>query len=225
MTIAIIAACCVGIALQALFIDREHKKEYTAALILKACASACFVILGFITSRRAADAGFARFVVLGLCLGMGGDILLNLRFLSEKKGNLIFLVGILVFLSGHVMYLAALIPLCENVVLGLALGAVFTAVILLWIFRQITAKPAFKIFGVFYIGAIVIMTTIAILNLIAGFSAMKLIFAVGAVLFLLSDIILIINNFGGKNSKQLRTMNLALYYIGQLCIAICLLFA
>ena len=69
------------------------------------------------------------------------------------------------------------------------------------------------------------MTTIAIMNLIAGFSAMKLIFAVGAVLFLLSDIILIINNFGGKNSKQLRTMNLALYYIGQLCIAICLLFA
>ncbi|MBO7353434.1 MAG: lysoplasmalogenase [Lachnospiraceae bacterium] len=225
MTIAIIAVCCVGIALQALFIDREHKKEYTAALILKSCASACFVILGFITARKAADAGFARFVVLGLCLGMGGDILLNLRFLSEKKGNLIFLIGILVFLSGHVMYLAALIPMCKNIVPGLVLGAVFTAVILLWIFSQITAKPAFKIFGVFYIGAIVIMTTIAIMNLIAGFSVMKLIFAVGAVLFLLSDIILIINNFGGKNSKQLRTMNLALYYIGQLCIAICLLFA
>ena len=156
---------------------------------------------------------------------MGGDILLNLRFLFEKKGTLIFLVGILVFLAGHVMYLIALLPLCSNVVLGLVLGAVFTAVILLWIFGQITAKPAFKIFGVFYIGAIVIMTTIAIMNLIAGYSARNLIFAIGAVLFLLSDIILIINIFGGKDSKKLRTMNLSLYYIGQLCIAICLLFA
>ena len=225
MTIAIIALCCIGIALQALFIDREHKKEYTLALILKGCASACFVILGIITSQKAADAGFARYVVLGLCLGMGGDILLNLRFLFEKKGSLIFLIGILVFLSGHVMYLIALLPLCANVVTGLILGAVFTAVILLWIFRQITAKPAFKIFGVFYIGAIVIMTTIAVMNLISGFSVRNLIFATGALLFLLSDIILIINNFGGKDSRTLRTMNLSLYYIGQLCIAICLLFA
>jgi uncharacterized membrane protein YhhN len=225
MTIAIIALCCIGIALQALFIDREHKKEYTPALILKGCASACFVILGIITSQKAADAGFARYVVLGLCLGMGGDILLNLRFLFEKKGSLIFLIGILVFLSGHVMYLIALLPLCANVVTGLILGAVFTAVILLWIFRQITAKPAFKIFGVFYIGAIVIMTTIAVMNLISGFSVRNLIFATGALLFLLSDIILIINNFGGKDSRTLRTMNLSLYYIGQLCIAICLLFA
>ena len=225
MWIAIAAICCIGMALQALFIDREHKKEYTPALILKGCASACFVILGFITAKKAGDAEFARFVVLGLCLGMGGDILLNLRFLFEKKGTLIFLVGILVFLAGHVMYLIALLPLCSNVVLGLVLGAVFTAVILLWIFGQITAKPAFKIFGVFYIGAIVIMTTIAIMNLIAGYSARNLIFAIGAVLFLLSDIILIINIFGGKDSKKLRTMNLSLYYIGQLCIAICLLFA
>ena len=56
MWIAIAAICCIGMALQALFIDREHKKEYTPALILKGCASACFVILGFITAKKVGDA-------------------------------------------------------------------------------------------------------------------------------------------------------------------------
>ncbi len=224
-TALLIIFIVIGIALQGLFIYEELKKNYTPALLLKGCASACFVILGILTGRKVADADFAKYVLIGLCLGMAGDILLNLRFLFEKKGNLIFLIGILVFMSGHIMYLIALIPLCTKVWLGFVLGAVFTAIILWWIFSQITAKPAFKIFGVFYIGAIVIMTTIAIMNLMIRFSVRNLVFAIGAILFLISDIVLIINNFGGKNKPELRITNLSLYYIGQICIALCLLAA
>lgn len=216
--------CIAGIILQALFIMVEHKKKYTGAVLLKGCASACFVALGFLTSAVSQNRDFANYIILGLILGMAGDILLNLRFLFEKKGMLVFLVGILVFLSGHVMYLVALIPLCSKVLLGIIFGVIFTALILWGIFSQITAKPAFKIFGVFYIGAIVVMTSVAVINCISAFDVNRMIFAAGAVLFLASDIVLILNTFGGKEKFSLRITNLGLYYIGQLCIALSLLF-
>ena len=216
--------CLIGVILQTLFIAVEHKKNYLGAVLLKGAAAACFVALGVLTSQASVNGDFAHYVLLGLCLGMAGDILLNLRFLFKSKGMLVFLVGILVFLSGHVMYLVALLPLCENVLLGVVIGALLTVVVLWWIFSQITAKLAFKIFGVFYIGAIVIMTTISVMNCIALFDVNRIIFVAGAILFLASDIVLILNTFGGKEKFSMRITNLGLYYIGQLCIALSLLF-
>ena len=215
----------LGIALQICFMATELRKKYTLAVLLKGLASACFVALGCLTSRGALDGVFAKYILFGLLFGMAGDILLNLRFLFEKKGNLVFLVGILIFLLGHVMYLIAILPFAENKWLGFLIGACLTALTLWQIFKRITAKPAFKIFGVFYIGAIVIMTTFACMNLISGFGIRNLVFFVGALLFLASDIVLIINTFGGKQSAKLRITNLSLYYVGQILIALCLLAA
>ena len=50
-----------------------------------------------------------------------------------------------------------------------------------WIFTKITAKKAFKIFGVVYIGAIVLLNCVAVGNLIASPSAFTAIFAAGSV--------------------------------------------
>ena len=49
-------------------------------------------------------------------------------------------------------------------------------------------------------------------------------FAAGAFLFLVSDIVLILNTFGPKSKFSLRVTNLSLYYVGQLLIALSLLF-
>ena len=86
--------------------------------------------------------------------------------LPQKCLNL-FLVGILVFLSGHIFYLAAVLPRCPYKLACILAGAVLTALMMVWIFRQITAKKAFKIFGLFYIGAIMILNCVAVSNLIA----------------------------------------------------------
>ena len=45
------------------------------------------------------------------------------------------------------------------------------------------------------------------------------IYAIGAVLFTASDIVLIFNTFSGVTRFSLRITNLTLYYIGQLLIA------
>ena len=210
------------LALAGVFLWEESREKYVPAVMLKGLASLCFVLLGLHCSP---GTPLAKLVVLGLALGCLADVLLNLRWVFQKKGQLIFLVGILVFLSGHILYLAAILPLCESKLLCLILALILTALLMAWIFRRITAKPAFKIFGVFYIGAVVLLNCVAFTNLVAAPSAFTGLFAAGALFFLVSDIVLILNTFGAETKQSLRVTNIGLYYIGQLLIACSLLFA
>ena len=206
------------------FIHSETKKNFPLSVALKGLASLCFVILGFLSARLAKDGQLAHNVLSGLCFGLIGDVLLNLRYVFAKKGKLIFLAGILVFLAGHIFYIIALIPKCGCLPVCLAAGAVMTVLLVVWLYRQIEASPVFRIFGVFYIGAIVIMTSIAIGILVTDASVFSGLFASGAVLFLASDIILILNAFGSRQREWMRIGNLLLYYTGQLMIATSLQF-
>ena len=209
------------LCLAALFIWMEKKESYVAAVILKGLASLCFVIVGVVAGD---GSHLVKLVVTGLALGCVADVLLNLRWVFPRKGQLIFLIGILVFLSGHVVYLAAVLPLAKNWVVCVVVGAVLTVLLMKWIFSKITAKKAFKIFGVFYLGAIMLLNCVAVSNLITAPSAFSALFTAGALLFLISDIVLILNTFGPESKFSLRVTNLSLYYIGQLLIAWSLLF-
>lgn len=209
------------LCLAAVFLWQESKRNYVPAVVLKGLASACFVLLGFLLQggSRTAD-----LIVAGLLLGCAADVLLNLRYVFEKKGQLIFLVGILVFLSGHILYLAAILPGAQHWLLCVLAGLVLTALLMWWIFRRITAKKAFKIFGVVYIGAIMLLNCVAIGNLVADPDPFTALFAAGSALFLVSDIVLILNTFGKETKQSLRVVNISLYYLGQLLIALSLLF-
>ena len=218
MMYALIPVC---LCLMALFLIRENRKEYIPAVILKGLASACFVILGFLLSDGSKT---AQLITAGLLVGAIADVLLNLRMVFPEKGQPVFLLGILVFLSGHILYLAAVIRGAAYWWICVISGAILTALLMTWIFRQITAKKAFKVFGVVYIGAIVLLNCVAIGNLNASPSAFNAVFAAGAVLFLLSDIVLILNTFGKETKQSLRITNISLYYVGQLLIALSLKF-
>ncbi len=217
MTITSILCLCLA----ALFMWTEKKENYMGAAILKGLASLCFVFVGVMAGN---GGQLAKLIVTGLLLGCVADVLLNLRWVFPKKGQLIFLVGILVFLGGHVVYLAAVLPMADNWAVCVVVGVVLTALLMKWIFSKITAKKAFKIFGVFYLGAIMLLNCVAVSNLMTAPSAFTGLFAAGALLFLISDIVLILNTFGPKSEFSLRVTNLSLYYIGQLLIAWSMLF-
>ena len=217
MTITSILCLCLA----ALFMWTEKKEHYMGAVILKGLASLCFVLVGVMAGN---GGQLAKLIVTGLLLGCVADVLLNLRWVFPKKGQLIFLVGILVFLGGHVVYLAAVLPMADNWAVCVVVGVVLTALLMKWIFPIITAKKAFKIFGVFYLGAIMLLNCVAVSNLMTAPSAFTGLFAAGALLFLISDIVLILNTFGPKSKFSLRVTNLSLYYIGQLLIAWSMLF-
>ena len=209
------------LCLAGVFLRKESRKEFVSAVVLKGLASLCFVALGLLL---AGGSQTARYIVIGLVLGCVADVLLNLRMVFPQKGQLIFLVGILVFLAGHVLYLVAVMGMAASPWLCVGIGVVLTALLMVWIFRQITAKMAFKIFGVVYIGAVVLLNVVAFANLIASPSAFTAVFAGGALLFLLSDIVLILNTFGKETKQSLRITNISLYYVGQLLIALSLKF-
>ena len=214
---------CVPCAfLVVMFLKAEKAERYVPAVVLKGLASACFVLLGVLGRRLCSDQSVACNVVTGLVLGLIADVLLNLRFVFKKIGTPVFLVGILVFLAGHIFYLVALIPRCSGLLWCVLAGVVLTFLILKWIFSRIEAKKAFKIFGVFYIGAIVIMNCVALGVLIASPSAHTAVYMLGAVFFLVSDIVLILNTFGSETKFSLRIANISLYYLGQLMIALSL---
>ena len=213
--------CILCLCLAAMFIMEESKEKYVSAVVLKGLASLCFVIVGALAGD---GSHLAKLVLIGLALGCVADVLLNLRWVFREKGRIIFLIGILVFLSGHIVYLAAILPMAKNWMVCFAAGVVLTAVLMAWIFSKITAEKAFKIFGVFYIGAIVMLNCVAVSNLITAPSTFTAIFSAGAVLFLISDIVLILNTFGPESKFSLRITNLSLYYLGQLLIALSLLF-
>lgn len=217
MTITSILCLCLA----ALFMWTEKKEHYMGAVIMKGLASLCFVLVGVMAGN---GGQLAKLIVTGLLLGCVADVLLNLRWVFPKKGQLIFLVGILVFLGGHVVYLAAVLPMADNWAVCVVVGVVLTALLMKWIFSKITAKKAFKIFGVFYLGAIMLLNCVAVSNLMTAPSAFTGLFAAGALLFLISDIVLILNTFGQKSKFSLRVTNLSLYYIGQLLIAWSMLF-
>lgn len=219
-------SCILGLCIQVSFIIVENKKKYLPAVILKGTASLIFVALGILSMQLAKNQSFAKLVVTGLILGALGDILLNLRFCFEKIGQKIFLIGILAFFSGHILYLSALIPFCSNLFIYILCGAVVAALLLWWIFSKVgKIKKSFKIFGIVYIGAIAIMNAVAIGWLITDpTSVTALLYVIGAVLFLASDVIMIFNTFGSTQKLSMRASNLILYYIGQLFIALCIQF-
>ena len=214
----------LGILCQVCFIVVEHKEQYIKAVVLKGSAALFFCLIGFAALDSTQNIAFARLICIGLCFGAAGDILLNLRFVFPKVGQKIFLAGVAAFLTGHILYLAALIPLSRNMVPCLIIGVLLAAALLTWIFKTLTVKLAFKIFGVLYIGAIVLMTAVAAGNVITAPTTAAWMHAIGAVLFTLSDIVLIFNTFGTEQKFSMRIANLSLYYLGQLFIAFSLFF-
>lgn len=210
----------LGIFLQVAFILIENRKKYVPAVVLKGCASLMFILLGAYGLSFATLPGFAKVIFWGLIFGGIGDVCLNLRFVLEKAGQKVFLGGILAFLIGHVLYLAALIPLCSRVWLWLLIGAAVAAALLYWILTSVEAEKAFKIFGVVYVGAVVLMTAVSVGVFLTRHTTGSLIYMIGAVFFTASDIILIFNTFTKDGKAWMRPANLSLYYLGQLLIAL-----
>ncbi len=164
--------CPICLLIAAVFIFVEKLERYLVADVIKGVASAFFVLLGILGAFKSNDAGFARMVVIGLVIGAIADVLLNLRYVYEgSKAQIAFLAGILVFLLGHIAYIVACVPHCKMLPAAIVFGIILTAFLLYWIFGRIEAKPAFKVFGVFYIGAIVILNCVALVVLLGSWNA------------------------------------------------------
>ena len=217
MTLMILFLIILCGALAGAFLYQEWKGRYVSSVIFKGSASLCFVIAGLLCSPGTHT---AKLIVYGLITGAAADVLLGLRRVFKEKWKMIFLAGILVFLTGHILYLAAVLPLFGSWLICVTAGIILTAFLMAWIFRHTNAESNFRKFGTVYVGTIMFLNCIAIRNLIVSPSAFTGLFAAGTVSFLISDILLILNTFGSEFNQSLRNTSTTLYYLGQLLIAL-----
>ena len=217
-----IAVALTGCAVEAAFITLEYHKKLLAAVILKTIASLFFLLLAVLCLPVSTDKTYAAVILAGLAFGAAGDVCLNLRHLIGSRGKAVFMAGIAAFLIGHLFYLFALIRRSPRMLLwAVPAAAVLAALLLWWILKRIEAQGALRAFGILYLAVVFFMACCAagLLPLEAANPGAWL-FAAGAVLFAASDVLLVLNQFGKRRYPAFRAMNLSLYYLGQIAIAL-----
>lgn len=198
------------------YVLEYRKKAYQSALLFKTLASLFFVLYALFTHDRAASADL---IVWGLVFGALADVFLGLKRVVPKYGNAAYLFGVLLFQTGHIAYLFAVARYAKQPLLWILLSFVFSFFLIRWIMSQISADKVYRLFGIVYISVITAMNFVAIGALIHTPHAFTGMFQAGAVFFLISDILLILNTFSSHSSHRRHMIYIMFYYAGQLLIA------
>ena len=215
----------LAVIFAAVFTIRRGTKTDAVSLLLKAVASLCFILLGIFGILAGSSHAFALLVVAGLVCGLIGDIFLDLKYVYPQDEILHTFSGFGAFMLGHLFYILFLFLSFDVQVLPLIIGLI--AGILIGIAIYVTPKlmkldyGRFRVISSVYAGLLVFVTVYSlVLEIATGHTTTKLLFFIGLVLFLISDLILSQIYFGqDKNTTMNKILNHATYYAGQILIA------
>ena len=218
----ILLFCLLGQILPAFLLYAEEKDHMRASLVLKTLSSLYFVVLGFVFMKQCPDPRYAHCILAGLILGMIGDILLNLCHLI-KENRPVFLLGGLAFFAGHILYLAAILPVLSHRLFAWLAALVLLLPVLFYVYFRTSGEHPLRILMAIYLAVVVLMTaaSLAYLQENPGLRRAQLMFA-GAFLFLLSDTFLCKNMLNNGRYRWMRFSLMILYYLGQTLIALSL---
>lgn len=209
---------------------RSHKAT-VVSLGLKTAASICFILCAVFAIKTTGSTSVNLLIVVGLVMGLIGDIILDLKIMYPEQSQAYFNLGTTSFAIGHIFYFLAcllmnkdLLPthLLWNLLASVGFAVVMTLGILL------VSKKMNMNFGK---SLVMVIIYSIILNFMAAFSISIAIFvpvfwvfAAGMILFLLSDLVLSMQYFGGRDEKVWIYVNHILYYAAQVCLALSILF-
>ncbi|ETP72535.1 putative membrane protein [Lachnospiraceae bacterium JC7] len=185
------------------------------SILIKALASMCFVLLGY-SQIQSSDSSML--IMYGLLSGAMGDILLAISLAYNEYSKHYFIFGAFLFFIGHIFYIVELIRLSHYVHVAFFLFFIASFILVFLLFNQIKLDLRYKLMGLLYIITVLFMATNGTINMItiSGFKSKS--FGIGSALFLISDILLIINRFVQEN-KWYQIFCLSFYYIGQSLLA------
>lgn len=202
-----------------LWVTRYKKKWYTKA---KGTASLLFITACMVAgyAGRQQISRYFILLLLGLVLCAAGDVFLGLANKAKKVRAKPFLAGGISFMLAHFVFCALLFMLngasWHNWILP----------ILLWLVlyglekKQHIKLKKMRLLAYVYAFCIGVLAGKAIEMLwLADVFMQGILVAVGGVLFLISDIILLFLYFGVKRARWTRYANLTTYYIGVYCLA------
>lgn len=222
----------IGITATIVFLVLRVKKGGIAALYAKAIASCCFIATALAAvNRNRVFLEFGTLILAGLILGMLGDIWLDLKWIYLQDKNSYLYAGFISFLLGHLCFITAIFrsapwnsfSIIMSIVLALVIGVI----------AILMEKPLKMKYGKFKLIVFLYSCTLALTMtssmMTAYITKFKLsawiVMSVGALLFLLSDLVLSGMYFGeNKNTKGNIILNHTLYYAAQFCMAATILF-
>ncbi|NCB48485.1 MAG: hypothetical protein EOM55_02540 [Clostridia bacterium] len=225
-----------------LFLYTRIKKGGVEGVVTKALASLSFILLAvFLSSTKTGlniyNSYAVSCIIAGLVCGLIGDILLDLKVIYPFHQNKYLTFGMTSFGLGHLFYISALILFSQNAInlfaeqwlsllIIVAVSILLTAIIYFASIKilKFNFEGFAKIVNAYtFILLFATALSIFLSFLIAGLP--MFILAIGFVLFLLSDLVLSMQYFGGKqDDKSLIFINHFLYYLAQIAIAMFIFF-
>ena len=198
----------------ALLIRAEIKETVKQKYIWKPLSSSLLILIAVIAYFMGiGDRTYILLVLLGIVFCFGGDVALMFQPKSA------FLMGLVSFLIGHVVYTAAFIYYNQiwtqnYIVTGIIV--VLGVLIYAYLYSGLTGM---KIPVLFYMLVISVMLNSAITTFYSEFFNVFQASALttGALLFYISDVILAVNRF--KKPLRYNRFSLVFYYSGQFLIA------
>lgn len=211
---------CAAQALDYFYLKALKSNLPRRGIFLKTCASLCFLLIGAIALPHCGQPILGKLIFAGLLLGFAGDVVLDFRFLFPKRHDLFFALGMLLFGLGHLFYIAALLtedlPACLP---ALPVCAALLLIAKIFTLKRDVQAGKLTLPGTVYIAITCFMGSLAAVIAVRQFSVGTMLFAIGGILFPVSDTILSAYSFG-KNRRFLLSMLLHItYYLAQCLIA------
>lgn len=196
--------------------NNRYKRHHIAA---KTMASVGFVMISvaglMLGNRDMYDIRYAYFVALlpGLLFCMAGDIFLAIRMLTKKIKW--FAWGITMFAAAHIFFIYFLGEFgnYEWWTYLIPIVSVMVAYILFGLPMIDAGKAKWPCLVYSYVVTLFVVRAFGTM-IVWEYSVKGVVIALGAILFYLSDVMLIFLYFGKKEYTWLHTANLTAYYLG-----------
>ncbi len=213
----------------AIFLVARDRNGSVQALLLKTVTSFLFVALAFASFMVNSVSGVTTFfmlIAMGLICGLIGDIVLDLKIMYKESSSLYQHGGMVAFFVGHIFYLAALliyfgfswIALVAALILAIIIVSI-SKFVLKFEFAEHTIDTYAYSFALSYM-----MTQACYAAITQGYATSTVLLATGAILFLLSDLVLVMTYYDNKDSRPFIVINHTLYYAAQYAIALSILY-
>lgn len=228
--LAYYSALAVGLIVTVGFLFSRSKGASIKNLFFKMASSLCFLLTGVVAVIANPEMSlYGVLIIMGGILGLCGDITLDLKYVYPNDSHPYLNSGFIFFAIGHLFYSGAIIKetqlkpwwvvACIAVACVIAVGNTLSGKMLKLDFGR------YKVIVTLYSAVLALTALISILAAVATGTTAMLVFAIGAVLFLLSDVVLCFTYFGkGWDKAPHIFINHLLYYAGQFLIASTILF-
>lgn len=232
MPASVIVFICVLFICYCIFMFVRIKFGYLLAVITKGITSLYFIVIGLLCMYHSnAPLAANVLVILGLCFGLAGDVLLDIKHFYFRVEQLMLNLGFLAFGFGHLCYLGAMIIYANYYEVGslmwpfiiAAIGSIVISVLnyVNTIIFKLNMKGNLIQAGLY----LIVLSFVTVFVITLAFISNKFILpAIGFGLFLASDVVLSFIYFGKeRNNKIFAIVNHALYYAAQVLIALSIL--